>query len=172
MLELVRLGAQDERDKGFDCGDDDLNEFFFDDSRIACSELVSVTYTWNQAGTILGFFSVSNDSIKREVMSGSALRRVARRKRYSSLPAVKIGRLAVDKRFHGRGIGTDILSFVKGWFIDGNKTGCRFVVVDAYNNDKTTAFYLKNGFNFSLTSDKSDTTRLMFFDLMTVTPWQ
>lgn len=133
---------------------------------------MSVTYAWIDGDKTLAFFSVSNDAVKRELLTGSAFKRITRRvdrgKRYATLPAVKIGRLAVDRAAQANGIGTDILDFIKYWFTDANKTGCRFVIVDAYNNPKTIKFYLKNGFSFLLESDKSEKTRLMFFDLMTV----
>lgn len=171
---LVRLGIDDDRDTTFDCGDDDLNEFFFKDSRLACSELVSVTYAMIESGKTIAFFAVSNDAVKRQLLTGSAFKRHARRvapsKRYPTLPAVKIGRLGVDRESHGNGVGTGLLSFIKDWFTNGNKTGCRFIIVDAYNNPKAINFYLKNGFSFSLSSDESDKTRLMFFDLMTIKP--
>jgi GNAT superfamily N-acetyltransferase len=169
---LVRLETEDERSATFDCGDNDLNEFFFRDSRLANSELVAVTYAWIDNGNTLAYFSVSNDAVKRELLTGSAFKRVTRRmdrgKRYSTLPAVKIGRLAVDKTAQASGLGTDILDFIKYWFTNGNKTGCRFVVVDAYNNPGTVSFYQKNSFQFLLESDKTNKTRLMFFDLKAV----
>jgi GNAT superfamily N-acetyltransferase len=169
---LVRLGIDDERDATFDCGDSDLNEFFFQDSRVACKELVSVTYAWIESGRTLAFFSVSNDAVKRELMSKSVFKRLCRRisrgKRYSTLPAVKIGRLGTSVEHQSNGVGSDILDFIKFWFTDGNKTGCRFIIVDAYNNDRTINFYLKNGFSFLMESDESEKTRLMFFDLMTI----
>jgi GNAT superfamily N-acetyltransferase len=169
---LVRLGIDDERDATFDCGDSDLNEFFFKDSRLACKELVSVTYAWIESGKTLAFFSVSNDAVKRELMSKSVFKRLCRRisrgKRYSTLPAVKIGRLGTSVEHQSNGVGSDILDFIKFWFTEGNKTGCRFIIVDAYNNERTINFYLKNGFSFLLESDESEKTRLMFFDLMTI----
>ena len=64
--------------------------------------------------------------------------------------AVLIGRLGVSSEYCGKGlnIGSQILDFLKGWFRSfDNKTGCRFIVVDAYNNEKTLHFYEKNGFN-------------------------
>ena len=76
-------------------------------------------------------------------------------------------------------IGSDVLDFIKLWFIEPlNKTGCRFVIVDAYNTPSTMAFYEQNGFTtvFSteqqekdyrhITSETSLNTRLMFYDLM------
>lgn len=54
-------------------------------------------------------------------------------------PAILIGRLGVSSEYRGKGlnIGSQILDFIKGWFRSfDNKTGCRFIVVDAYNNEK------------------------------------
>ena len=61
-----------------------------------------------------------------------------------------------------------------------NKTGCRFVVVDAVNDPNVLQFYQKNGFVFLFTSEEQEfiytggkkgepvelDTRLMYFDLM------
>ena len=95
-------------------------------------------------------------------------------------PAVLIGRLGVSSEYRGKGfsIGSQILDFIKGWFRSfNNKTGCRFIVVDAYNNEKTLHFYNKNGFRMlyrteqeersflGLKDDESLETRFMFFDL-------
>lgn len=57
-----------------------------------------------------------------------------------------------------------MLDFIKIFFTDDNKTGCRFLTVDAYLD--AIPFYEKNGFS-PLNSDdeKSDYTRLLFFDL-------
>ena len=47
----------------------------------------------------------------------------------------------------GGGIGSEALDFVKGWFYSSsNKTGCRFVIVDAVNDPQVLSFYEKNGF--------------------------
>ncbi len=71
------------------------------------------------------------------------------------------------------------MDFIKSWFIDSNnKTGCRFVVVDAYNEKSPISYYLKNGFEFLFSSEEQEKqytglatddnlpTRLMFFDLI------
>lgn len=75
-------------------------------------------------------------------------------------------------------IGSQILDFIKDWFrSEDNKTGCRFIVVDAYNNPQTLHFYEKNGFKplykteqeerdfLELSDEESLETRFMFFDL-------
>ena len=63
-------------------------------------------------------------------------------------------------------VGTFLLNFIKSYFIIDNKTGCRFLTVDAYAN--AVPFYFKNGF-IPLNEDDADSdTRLLFFDLATI----
>lgn len=71
------------------------------------------------------------------------------------------------------------MNFIKSWFIDGaNKTGCRFIVVDSYNEIKPLKYYSNNEFIplFSneeqekeytgIDSDAKLETRLFYFDLI------
>ncbi|MCU7921542.1 MAG: GNAT family N-acetyltransferase [Candidatus Thiodiazotropha sp. (ex Dulcina madagascariensis)] len=170
ISKFVRLNPEDPRPK-FDCNDEDLNDFFLTDSCTSGSELLSVTYlAVNTKNEALAFFSVSNDSIKKENLSGSRFRRVTKKipheKRYSSMPAVKIGRLGTNVLLQRHGVGTELLDFIKYWFTHGNKTGCRFIIVDAYNQTNVINFYKSNDFEFLLTDDNKDSTRLMYFDLI------
>lgn len=168
-LRLERLEAADARPE-FTCGDSDIDEFFHKDSIVGCDELLCVTYALVADGDAVAFFSLSNDAIKRRDVPRSAFERVLRivphTKRYSSMPAAKIGRLGVSSTQQGSGIGTIILDYLKAWFTSGNKTGCRFLVVDAYNSPEVTAFYEKNGFLFLTGDDADDKTRIMYFDLI------
>lgn len=104
-----------------------------------------------------------------------------------SYPAVLIGRLGVNKDFRiidgeADNIGKQLMDFIKSWFIDGaNKTGCRFIVVDSYNEPRALRYYAKNDFEglFSteeqekeftgLSKDAILTSRLMYFDLIVLT---
>jgi hypothetical protein len=49
-----------------------------------------------------------------------------------SYPAAKIGRFAVAQSMKGLSIGSAMLKFIKSFFVMDNKTGCRFLTVDAY----------------------------------------
>ena len=41
------------------------------------------------------------------------------------------------------------MNFIKTWFVqEDNKTGCRFLVVDAYNQPKVLSFYERNKFKY------------------------
>lgn len=125
----------------------------------------------DEEGEGVAFLSFSNDSINRELLPRSTFERVVRSisprsKRHSSMPAVKIGRLATRAALQSGGIGKDMLDYVKYWFTNGNKTGCKFVLVDAYNKPRIIKFYKDNGFDF-LIRDEKEETRLMYFDLIT-----
>lgn len=79
-----------------------------------------------------------------------------------SYPAVLIGRLGVNKDFRNltgeeKPIGDQLMDFIKSWFIDkGNKTGCRFIVVDAYNSIAPLKYYRRNGFTELFSSEDQE----------------
>ncbi len=171
----------------FSCEDKDLDEFFAKDAFLYDTELLGRTYAWvNSKNTrqILGLITLANDSVKSQHITKSAKNRLQRSvpnpKRGINFPAVLIGRLGVSAECRGKGlhVGSQILDFIKDWFrSEENKTGCRFIVVDAYNNEKTLHFYEKNGFKplykteeeerafLGLEPDEPLSTRFMFFDL-------
>lgn len=133
---------------------------------------MSVTYVAEVDGKSIAFFSLLNDSLKREGCGRSAFDRLRKllpgsKSKYKSYPAVKIGRLGVSNCSHDTGVGSDIILFLKYWFTHQNKTGCRFMLVDAYNNKRVLSFYEKNKFVFLTSNDEKEKTRLMYFDLRT-----
>ena len=132
---------------------------------------------------IVGAFTVANDSIKASLISKSTRNKLQRKipssKRTRSYPAVLIGRLGVASSLRGLRIGSDMLDYIKEIFSDdNNRTGCRYVVVDAYNNPNVLKFYEKNDFKylyltedeeketFGLTKDERLNSRMMYFDLI------
>jgi len=56
-----------------------------------------------------------------------------------------------------------LLDFIKRYFTIDNKTGCRFITVDAYA--AAIPFYLHNGFVPLNEEDADEPTRLLYFDL-------
>jgi acetyltransferase, GNAT family len=82
----------------------------------------------------------------------------------SNIPSVKIGRLAIDKTFKGKGLGRVIIDTIINHCIDLNEDqACRVITVDAYA--QAVNFYHKIGFEFLTKLDEEDETRLMFLDL-------
>lgn len=171
----------------FQCGNDDLDEFFNEDAINYETELLGKTYCWiskEKPDIILAAFTLSNDSIKTHGMPNNIRNRIQRSvanpKRGRTYPAVLIGRLGVNISFQGTGdhIGTQLMDFIKKWFrSEDNKTGCRFIVVDAVNNPSTIGYYLHNGFKpiyvkeeeekdfFNIEEKDELRTRMMYFDL-------
>ena len=152
----------------FDCNDTDLNDFFYDDALNQLRELLAVTYVLENEDETVAYFSVLNDKISREdPKTQKRIRKLEKLiphgKKYSSYPAVKIGRFAVHTKYQNQKTGRMLIDFIKAYFITKNKTGCRFITADAYED--AFGFYQRNGFEFLTESDKGEDTRLMYFDL-------
>ncbi|MGC8660520.1 MAG: hypothetical protein ACP5U1_15750 [Desulfomonilaceae bacterium] len=78
---------------------------------------------------------------------------------------MKIARLAIQQDFQHLGIGSLLLNLTKLFFVTNNRTGCRLLTLDAYNDERVLAFYVKSGFNFIHAKDKNKRNRIMFYDL-------
>lgn len=175
----------------FDCDNTDLNDFFRNDAINYYSELLGKTYCFTldeNPKIIVCAFTISNDSIKTFLLPNARKKKVIkdipRQKQMKSYPAVLIGRLGVNKNYRFVENETDrtgkqLMDFIKSWFIDGaNKTGCRFIVVDSYNEAGPLKYYSDNEFIplFSteeqekeytgIDSDAKLETRLMYYDLI------
>ncbi len=172
----------------FTCGDDDLDEFFAKDSLSYRSRLLGKTYLFclkDNPKTIVSAFSLSNDSIritnrltdeyKEQFLEDTELRD----KTMKRFPGVLIGRLGTSTDFTGRGYGSAVMDFIKVLFRTNNRTGCRFLIVDAKNNPDTLHYYEKNGFKYLIDDERLEAkyvgigvghlplnTRLMYFDLL------
>jgi hypothetical protein len=178
----------------FDCGHDDLNDFFTNDVRDYSEELLGKTYCFTldeDPSIIVCAFTISNDSIKTTHLPNSrkkkVIKEIPRPKHMRSYPAVLIGRLGVNENYRlvedeEERTGKQLMDFIKSWFIDSaNKTGCRFIVVDSYNEPGPLRYYAKNDFIGLFSSEEQEkeftglpqeaelSTRLMFFDLIVLT---
>lgn len=182
-----RLSEKTEAERSqFHCGDSDLDEFFLRDAANYERQLLGKTYCLvprKNLSTIVCAFTLSNSSIDTRNLPNSRRKKmmehIPHEKSLSSYPATLIGRLAVSKDFQGKGVGSNLLDYIKLWIVDAeNKTGCRFLTIDAYNNEVTGRFYEVNGFKYlfsseqqekdyiGLSAEKELKTRLMYFDLM------
>lgn len=164
----VRRLREGEKIESFSCGDHDLNDFILNDAHNYRSSLLAVSYVMEEDNIPIAYFSLSNDSISvQDFESGNKYKKFREifppNKRIRSYPAVKIGRFAICETKQKHGIGSQLLDFIKAYFIIDNKTGCKYITVDAYNN--AIKFYEKNGFISLQTKEKNTSTKLMYFDL-------
>lgn len=159
----------------FDCGDEDINDFFITKAMFYQKELLAVTYYLEDGENTVFYFTLSNDKVTALELSKGFWRKIKalfpHSKHRKDYPAVKIGRLGVSSQYQHTddNWGTKILDFIKNWMVSGNKTGCRFITVDAYCS--AVPFYLKNGFKFMGTDEqlqyesKTSDTIAMYYDL-------
>jgi GNAT superfamily N-acetyltransferase len=170
----------------FSCGDKDLDSFFLKDAVNYERQLLGKTYCFalNEASSVIVCaFTLSASSIDVRNIPRSRRDKVTNNipheKSFSSYPATLIGRLGVSREYGGRGIGTELMDFIKQWLLEpGTKAACRYLTVDAYNNVKTLKFYETNGFKLLFSSEQQEReyiglspekelkTRLMYFDLI------
>ena len=163
----------------FSCGNDDLDDFFANDATRYAQFLKGKTYCFrlnSDHSKLVCALTLSNDSIRIYDLPRSRrdyMRRLTHHEKpLRRYPGVLIGRLGVGNEFAGRG---------KGWFYSSdNKTGCRFIIVDAVNEPHVIAFYQKNGFKPLFSTEEQEflytggkkgdpvalDTRLMYFDLL------
>ena len=174
----------------FDCGREDINNFFYYDVEKNQQQMFGKTYFFCD-GTpqhIVGAITVANASIftrhiswrRRDVIGAE----VDTEKSGQNFPAVLLGRLGVDVHYQHLHLGPQIIEYVKAWFSsENNKSGCRFLIVDAYNEPGLIQFYERCGLTLFFSSEEQEKkyrniidregeppvkleTRLMFFDLI------
>jgi ribosomal protein S18 acetylase RimI-like enzyme len=169
---------------GFDCGDDDLNDFFNIDAIKYQEQMLGQTYLCrhHQSGKIVSAFSLSLHGLQVSDLPGSRRKKVKENipneKTLKAFPACLIGRLGVSVEFSGCGVGSQLLTFIKYFCFDNYGNTCRFLVVDAYNKAALLQFYQKNGFQTVFSTDEQEReykhlnsetplrTRYMFYDMI------
>ena len=172
--------------QSFSCGNEDLDEFFHGDFIVYAESLFGKSYCFIDAertDDVMCAFTVSNASIFTNRLPNARKKKVGKeipfQKRDLIYPAVLIGRLGIGVKYQHCHIGTELLEFIKSWFVEPeNKTGCRYLIVDAYNENVPISFYQKNGFEFIFNSEEQEreyrhingdsplNTRLMYYDLI------
>jgi GNAT superfamily N-acetyltransferase len=95
------------------------------------------------AREILGFYTMSAGGIRFEHLPDEVQRRMPR----YPVPVARLGRLAVDRSMHGKGLGAALLrdALLRVARVASTDLGILGVVVDA-KNDKARAFYERYGF--------------------------
>jgi hypothetical protein len=184
---LNRLSSLEEL-AGFSCGDQDLDDFFIHDCLDYSKQLLGKTYYYcleDNPKEVVSAFTLANASIRVDDLPNARRKRIQADiphvKTLKDYPAVLVGRLGVSMKYRSHHIGSEVLTNIKYWFLDEeSKTGCRFMIVDAYNTPETIAFYVRNGFKTVFSSDLQEkeyrhldkdvnlTTRLMYFDLLSM----
>ena len=91
----------------FDCGDDELNDFLKNDALQQQKEKLNVTKLVMYNGKIIGYTSLLTDALILKNIRNPNIRTDIKNElkitnKNKLLPAVKIGRLAIDKQYIGK----------------------------------------------------------------------
>ena len=92
----------------FDCGNDILNNYLYHQASQDMKRHLSVCFVLpNSENQIIGYYALSSLSIEREMIPEEIKKRIPIS--YNNLPAILIGRLALDNRYKSQGLGKDLL---------------------------------------------------------------
>ena len=127
----------------FGCGDDALDRYFqthvTQDIRrhiTNCFVVVEV-----DTGRVAAYYTLSAASIPLVDLPPDEVKRLPR---YPTLPAVRIGRLAVDQRFQRRGLGE--LMLINAVHRTMQDPAAAFALMVDAKNDQAVTFYRRYGF--------------------------
>lgn len=116
------------------------------------NEKLNLTKLITCDGEIIGFVSLLSDSMKLKLLKDEVEKEKIKGKLNISennpIPAIKIGRFAIDKKYTGKGLGSQILRNILYNLqeLAEDTVGIRFVVVEGYASAYT--FYVTtNKFN-------------------------
>lgn len=130
--------------EAFDCGEESLNEFLRRYARRShelggAKTFLAISDADNK--TILGFYSLSPASVEYARVPEIVRRGLARHE----VPAFRLARLAVDKRWHGKGIGGQLLLAAgRRCLLAAKEVGGVALLIDA-KNDSVAKWYAGYG---------------------------
>ncbi len=123
----------------FSCGDDALDKYFRTQASQDIRRNTTRVFVAVVEGKVVGYYTLSAASILRDGLPESQKKKLPR----YPLPAVLLGRLAIDTRYQGAGLGTSLLvDAARRVFRTSEEIGIFALLVDA-KNERAASFYKK-----------------------------
>lgn len=120
----------------------EIHKFYYNDLRRYQESKLSIARFVKYKGAIAGYFTVSMNAIELDKLGKDEKVKGSTPKKY---PAMLIGRMGVDKKYRGKGIGSEMCLFCRGLAIEtSHEIGCRYVML--HTTDAQVPFYRKSGF--------------------------
>lgn len=128
----------------FDCGQPELNEWLRRQALKNEASGASRTYVTCVEGRVVGYYALATGAVARAAATGKVRRQIP-----DPIPVMIIGRLAVDARHQGRGLGYGLLrdALLRTLQV-ATQTGIRAVLLHAMTADAK-RFYQRAGFQES-----------------------
>ena len=142
----------------FECDSEDLTNFLKDDALTQQKRKLNLTKLIICDDELIGYVSLLTDTIPLKDIRDEETRKdiknqlnITSKKR--KLPAIKIGRLAIDKKYSKQGLGSEILMSILFNIknLAESSVGLRFVTVEGY--DKAYNFYVEHNNFINLKKD-------------------
>jgi GNAT superfamily N-acetyltransferase len=161
---LIRKLEASDRTDDFDCGDGALNDYL---RRYALSNqgyMVGTTYvSVCLPSRIIGYYTIANTNIPRSAIPDGLLKGLPK---YQDMPAILLGRFAVNRHDQGKRIGELLLTHCFETCLHIAKLcAARYLLTDAY--ESAVPWYERYGFTKILGSSNTKTTK-MFLDFTVV----
>ena len=139
------------RKKDFDCGVPALNAYFHERSGQDVRKFYATVFVAAERGTekVLGYYTLSNASVSLKEVPPNVQKALPK---YPDVPAIRLGRLAVDLSMRGRGLGAALVANAMIRCV-GNVIAWNFLIVDA-KDEAAVLFYRKFGFEGLLEDDR------------------
>ena len=153
--------------KGFTCGSKPLDDFLTtaEVERFE-REGLGRTFLVFYDGALIAYYTLSNDSLRIEYVTHVKSFSKVQEFRVDSVPAVKVGRLAVSKEWQSRGVGRNLIAMIAAEALaHGQRSGVRLLVLEAKKD--SIGFYEKCGFVLTKETrrERNKLNRTMFLDL-------
>jgi GNAT superfamily N-acetyltransferase len=139
---IVPLAARHDR-AAFACGVEPLDRYFRQQASQDARRKIATVFVAEDAGSgvVHGFYTLSMAAILLDRLPEALARKMPR---YPTVPAVRLGRLAVHQAARGRGLGTHLLMDAFARSLRSEIAWAAFIV-DA-KDDSARAFYVRFGF--------------------------
>lgn len=144
MTTPFRVEALDTHDRtGFACGVAALDEYFRTRVTQDIKRRVANCFVVVEAATgkVAGFYTLSSASVPLNDLPETVVKKLPR---YPSIPAARIGRLAIDTSFQGKGLGAAMLADAATKAMQDSAAAFA-LLVDA-KDEKGAQFYEHEGF--------------------------
>lgn len=127
----------------FACGEEALDRYLRTQATQDIRRRVATCFVAIEiaTGKLAAYYTIASASIPTPQLPPEIIKRLPR---YPTLPAVRIGRLAVDLKFRGRGLGAAMLADAASRTLQA-PPAVFALLVDAKNEDAV-AFYQRHGF--------------------------
>ncbi len=140
-LEAPRLLKEDDETAFFDCGENSLNIWLREKAQKNHKSGASKVFVISEGKRIAGFYCLSTFSIAHIVSPRSLTRNMP-----DPLPALLLGRLAIDKNYQGFGIGALLLQDAILRTLNISREIGLIGLVTNPLSERARSFYLKYGF--------------------------